>query len=111
MALFPGVSRSGSTTWTGTRLGLSHANAAKYSFFLGMVAIAGAAAKTAWDVVKGKDVVAFPTGALVVGFVVSALVSFAVIRWLLNFFRKHTLVPFGVYLMVLGAIVLVWPWK
>jgi len=55
----------------------------------------GAAAHTRWS-------------ALVVGFVVSAVVAFAAVKWLLGYIRTHRFTPFAIYRIVLGVALLLW---
>jgi undecaprenyl-diphosphatase len=106
IALLPGVSRSGSTTWAGTRLGLTHQSAARFAFLLGIPAIFAATAKTFYDVYKTHGLATIDIGILLTGLAVSALVGVFVIRWVLTYFQKHTLLPFGIYMIVAGLTVL-----
>lgn len=107
LSLIPGTSRSGATILGGMLLGLSRACAAEFSFFLGIPTMAGAGAlKTvkfflSGNVLSGKELLI-----LGVATVTAFAVSIAVIRFLLDFVRRHSFAPFGVYRILLGALVL-----
>lgn len=103
LALIPGVSRSGSTISTGLLRGFTHAEAARYSFLLGIPAIAGAGAfegRALFDagVAVGSDII--------VGVAVAALSGYAAIAFLLRLIGKSGLSPFGVYCMVAAVVAL-----
>lgn len=99
LALIPGVSRSGSTIFTGKMLGLDREEAARFSFLLGSIAIAGAGLLTALDF---KDaIVDWPT--MLTGFAAAFLSGLAAIAWLMKYLRQHSLKVFGIYLLLLGA--------
>ena len=104
LALIPGVSRSGSTISTGLLRGFTHAEAARYSFLLGIPAIAGA------GLLKGKDLIDSGTGIsgeIMVGVVVAAISGYAAIAFLLRLIGRTGLAPFGLYCMVAGVVALV----
>ena len=107
LSLIPGTSRSGATILGGMLLGLSRPVAAEFSFFLGIPTMLGAGALKC---VKFFAAGLVPTGAelliLLVGTLTAFLTSLAVIRFLMDFVRRHTFVPFGVYRILLGAAVL-----
>ncbi len=101
VALIPGVSRSGSTISTGLLRGFTHAEAARYSFLLGIPAIAGA------GLLKGKDLIdsgAGISGEILVGVVVAAVSGYAAIAFLLRLIGRTGLAPFGMYCMVAGVV-------
>ena len=104
LALIPGVSRSGSTISAGLLRGFSHAEAARYSFLLGIPAIAGA------GVFEGLEV--FDSGANVgseifVGVAVAAISGYAAIAFLLRLIGRSGLSPFGIYCMVAATVALI----
>jgi len=104
IALIPGVSRSGSTISTGLLRGFTHAEAAHYSFLLGIPAIAGA------GLLKGKDLIDSGSGissALLVGVAVAAVSGYAAIAFLLRLIGRTGLAPFGVYCMIAGVVALI----
>ncbi len=104
VALVPGISRSGITISAGLLRGFERAEAARYSFLLGIPAIAGA------GLFKGIELAGEPggiPGAVYVGLLVAAVSGYAAIALLLRLIRRIGLVPFGVYCLVVGAIALV----
>ena len=110
MALVPGVSRSGITICAGLLRNLDRATAARFSFLLATPAIAGAAAKDAWDLMRhGGGMAGIPPDmrtALVVGVIVSAISGALTIQFFLNFLRRRPLTFFVWYRVVFGIIVI-----
>ncbi len=104
LALIPGISRSGTTIATGMLMGLKRESAAKFSFMLGAIAIF-AANVYALVLLKHGAVMPDLTFTLV-GTLSSFIFSIISISWLLKFLSKHTLRPFSVYLMIVGALIL-----
>ena len=105
-ALVPGVSRSGATITLGLFLGLKREEAAKFSFLMSVPIIAGAGSlKVAQVVAAGMD--ARQVLMFVVGFVVSAVVGYVTIRFLLNYLTNHSLRAFAYYRFALAAVVAV----
>lgn len=102
IAILPGVSRSGSTIFTGTMLGLKREEAARFSFLLGSIAIAGAGILTAFDL--DNSPVEWPL--LTAGFLSSFVAGFLSVKWLMNYLKKHSLRVFGVYLIGVGLLTL-----
>lgn len=103
VAIIPGVSRSGSTIFTGTMLGMRREEAARFSFLLGAVAITGAGILTALDL-NGATV---EWGVLTAGFISSFIAGFLSVKWLMKYLKHHSLKVFGIYLMSLGALTVV----
>ncbi|HRI70482.1 MAG TPA: undecaprenyl-diphosphate phosphatase [Polyangium sp.] len=104
-SLWPGASRSMTTIVGGQMAGLSTSTAADFSFLL---AIPTLGAATVYDLLKnGRALLESPTGAssLVIGTVVSFVVALAVIATFLRYLKRYGLAPFGVYRIVLGAVV------
>ena len=109
LSLIPGTSRSGSTILGGILLGVSRATASEFSFFLAIPTMLGASAlKLLKYLMEGMTPSGMEIGVLVVGCVVSFLVSLFVIRSLMEYVRKHNFSAFGVYRIVLGALVLLY---
>ncbi len=96
--LFPGFSRSGATMSTGLLLDLDRVTATRLSFFLGIPSLTGAGLYELKDA-TGGGVGALP---LAVGTVVSFVVAYASIAWLLKFVAKHSFNAFVVYRVVIG---------
>ena len=112
LSLIPGTSRSGSTILGAIILGVARPAGAEFSFFLAIPTMLGA---SALKVLKyGKDILdgvaAVPTGMeitdLVIGCVVSFIVSLLVIKGLMEYVRKRSFAVFGVYRIILGALVI-----
>ena len=103
-AIFPGTSRSGATIIGGLLIGLSRPNAAEFTFYLAIPTMLGA---SLLKLVKfGFAFTGMELIILLVGMIVSFLVSVVVIKFLMNYIKKHDFKPFGYYRIVLGIIVL-----
>jgi undecaprenyl-diphosphatase len=109
LALIPGTSRSGSTILGAIILGVARPAGAEFSFFLAIPTMLGASAlKLLKFVLSGVPVTGSELGILAVGCIVSFLVSFVVIRGLMEYVRKHSFRVFGFYRIALGILVLVY---
>jgi len=106
LALFPGVSRSASTIVGGRVLGLGREAATAYSFFAAVPVLTLASGYTLLKAVLAGDVGTAQLPSYAVGTAVSYLASLVAIRFLLKFIARHTFVGFGVYRMVLAAVLL-----
>ena len=107
LSLIPGTSRSGSTILGAILLGVGRSAGAEFSFFLAIPTMLGASAlKLLKYLLEGV----LPTGTeiavLLVGCVVSFVVSLLVIRGLMDYVRRHSFRAFGIYRIILGAAVL-----
>ncbi len=107
LALIPGCSRSGSTITAGFFRNLNRESAARFSFLLGLPAffLAGM-----FELFKEKDSLMGPnahTMSLIVGTLVSAVVGYLSVWFLLSYVRKHSLMIFVVYRIALGVIIIV----
>ncbi|MFF7899032.1 undecaprenyl-diphosphate phosphatase [Streptomyces sp. NPDC088817] len=98
--LFPGFSRSGATMSTALILDLDRVAATRLSFFLGLPALTGAGIYELKDAL-GENVGAVP---LAVGTVVSFVVAYGSIAWLLKFVAKHSFNAFVVYRILVGLL-------
>lgn len=109
LALIPGASRAGVTMSAGLALGLTREAAARFSFLLAMPVIAAAGV---WQARGLAGLDSGPAGAalrwdiLAFGAGVSAAVAFVCIHWFLAFVRRHSLLPFVVYRVALGVVLL-----
>jgi undecaprenyl-diphosphatase len=104
LALVPGVSRSGVTISTGVISGLKSEMAAKFSFMLGAVAIFAANVYAFFSIERGAII---PNARFILlGFGTSFIVSFVAIIFLLKYLEKHTMRAFGVYLLLVGILIL-----
>ncbi|MDQ1671246.1 MAG: undecaprenyl-diphosphatase [Actinomycetota bacterium] len=102
IALVPGISRSGATISAGLLRGLDRVTATRLSFFLSIPALVGAGLYELKDAVQES----VPVGPLVVGMVVSFVVAYASIAWLLRFVAGHPITLFVPYRVALGLLLL-----
>lgn len=102
LALCPGVSRSGATIVAALLLGVRRTEAARFSFLLGIPAVAGAGLLEARQAVHALGPGAWLP--LTVAMVVSAVTGYATIAWLLRFLGNHRLVGFSVYRVAVAAV-------
>jgi undecaprenyl-diphosphatase len=103
LALFHGVSRSGSTITAGLFANLKRDVAARFSFLLGTPIIVGAGLKQAYDVLQLGGIPADQQLGFVLGFLASLISGYAAIWFLLRFLRRNTTMPFIVYRVLVGA--------
>ena len=109
LSLIPGTSRSGATILGAILLGVSRPAGAEFSFFLAIPTMLGASAlKLLKYLLEGMLPTGMEIAILAVGCGVSFLVSLLVIRVLMDFVRKHSFAPFGIYRIILGAAVLLY---
>jgi undecaprenyl-diphosphatase len=113
-AVFPGTSRSMATIAAGQLAGMSRASALEFSFFLSIPTMVAA---TGYDLLKSlRHSAANPIGTgnidahgwvlLAIGFVLSFLVAYMSVAWFMAWVRRHGFVPFAVYRIIVGALVL-----
>ncbi|MFD8303801.1 undecaprenyl-diphosphate phosphatase [Streptomyces sp. NPDC059690] len=100
--LFPGFSRSGATMSTALVLDLDRVAATRLSFFLGLPALTGA------GIYELKDALGAGVGAapLLVGTVISFVVAYGSIAWLLKYVAKHSFNAFVIYRIIIGVLLL-----
>ncbi len=107
VAILPGISRSGSTISMGITVGLSRYLAARFSFLLGAIALAGAGCKLLLDFQSDPSAISQQEIlTLSVGFVTSFLSGYLTVAFLMKILKTRTLYPFAIYLVVMGAFVL-----
>ena len=107
LSLIPGTSRSGSTILGAILIGVGRSAGAEFSFFMAIPTMLGASAiKGLKFILSGVSATGTEIGVLVVGSVVSFIVSLLVIRGLMEYVRKHSFAAFGIYRIILGAAVL-----
>ncbi|MBK8987058.1 MAG: UDP-diphosphatase [Chloroflexi bacterium] len=102
VALFPGVSRSGSTIVGGLLRGFDRPTAARYSFLLGVPVILGAGLLSLLDIVTA-EVMVYSTAVYLAAFLAAAISGYACIAFLLNWLRSHSLYIFAAYTALLGG--------
>lgn len=109
LSLIPGTSRSGSTILGAILIGVGRSAGAEFSFFMAIPTMLGASAiKGLKFVLSGVSATGTEIGVLIVGCVVSFVVSLLVIRGLMEYVRKNSFSAFGVYRIILGVVVLVY---
>ncbi|MCB9459344.1 MAG: undecaprenyl-diphosphate phosphatase [Anaerolineaceae bacterium] len=104
-ALIPGTSRSGMSILGGMISGLDRKVATQFSFYLALPTLGGATIYkflTSLDQISGSDMVL-----LILGAVISGIVAGASIAWLLRYVARNNFIPFGVYRIIVGVIILV----
>jgi undecaprenyl-diphosphatase len=114
--VFPGTSRSMSTIAGGQLVGMSRASALEFSFFLSIPTMVAATGYTLFKSLRGghgenpigvAQIDAHGWIVLAIGFVVSYIVAYASVAWFMAYVRKHGFVPFAIYRLILGTLVLV----
>ncbi len=103
-ALVPGVSRSGASMVGGLLTGLDRPTATTFSFYLAIPTLGAATVVDLLGSLRQLNADNLPL--LLIGTVVSAVVAGASIRWLLGYVAHHTFVPFGVYRIAVGLLLL-----
>lgn len=113
LSLVPGTSRSGSTILGAILVGVGRSAGAEFSFFMAIPTMVGASAiKGLKFILSGGGITQMEIWVLIVGCLVSFLVSLVVIRGLMDYVRRHSFSAFGAYRIVLGCAVLAcWFWK
>ena len=107
LSLIPGTSRSGSTILGAILLGVGRSAGSEFSFFMAIPTMLGASAiKLLKFLLSGVAITGGEVVVLIVGTVVSFLVSMVAIKALMNYVRNHSFSAFGVYRIVLGIVVL-----
>jgi undecaprenyl-diphosphatase len=104
LALIPGVSRSGATLSMGRFLGYEREAATRYAFLLAIPAVIGAGVFELKDVPNGENL--YGWGPTIVATVVSFVVGYAAIAWLLRYVTTHSYTPFVIYRIALGVATL-----
>jgi undecaprenyl-diphosphatase len=104
-ALIPGVSRSGSTLTAALALGFKRDEAARFSFLLGLPAIALAGLKEVWELHR-VHLGAHGWAVLGVGLLVASISAFFAIWGLMRILERFTAWPFVIYRALLGAVLL-----
>jgi undecaprenyl-diphosphatase len=106
LALLPGISRSGVTMAAGLRRGLSHEDAARFSFLLATPVILAAGALKLPDLTGplGHGI----GGQVLLGSLASAVGAYGAVRWLTRYFQTRTLTPFAIYCVLAGLASLIY---
>jgi undecaprenyl-diphosphatase len=106
-AVFPGTSRSAATIFAAMLAGMtSRPAAAEFAFLVGIPTMFAATAYELLDLYQSGAMQDENWGDLAVGFVVSAVVAFIAVKWLLRYIQTHRFTPFAWYRIVFGALLL-----
>ncbi|MBO6147136.1 MAG: undecaprenyl-diphosphate phosphatase [Lachnospiraceae bacterium] len=106
VATIPGISRSGATISVGLMLGIKKETAVKYSFIMSIPAVIGAAVLEIKDA-GGTTVTVSTVVAYVVGMIVSAVVGYFAIRFMIGVVRRKRYIYFSIYCMVMGLVAII----
>lgn len=101
-ALFPGISRFGITMSAGLSRGLSHAAASDFAFLIATPVIVGAGILKLPKLFHSD--ISHILGPVLVGSIISAICTYLSIAFLVKWFKTHTLFPFAVYCLIVGAL-------
>jgi len=101
-ALFPGISRFGITMSAGLARGLSHSAASDFAFLIATPVIVGASILKLPKLFDPE--ISHILGPVLVGSVVSAICTYLSIAFLVRWFKTHTLYPFAIYSLIIGAL-------
>lgn len=108
-AVFPGTSRSGATIVGALLLSVSRVVAAEFTFYLAIPVMCGASLlKLVKFMMEGLTFTPDEILILATGCVSAFVVSVFVIKLLMNYIKKHDFIPFGIYRIVLGAVLLIY---
>jgi len=106
VALIPGFSRTGSAIGGGLLMGLSHEDAARFSFLLATPIIGAAAVLKLPELFSSSNTqIIIPT---LIGAISAGVSSYFAIKFLVKYFQTRTLTPFGVYCLSVGIIISFW---
>jgi undecaprenyl-diphosphatase len=107
LALIPGVSRSGGTITAGLFMGYERRAAARYSFLLAIPAVLGSGLFELYKVIKNPGIEVFNAGETAAATVVAFGVGLLVIVFFMNYISKRSFLPFVIYRIALGLILVV----
>lgn len=109
LAIFPGISRSGSTIAGGLFQHIRRESAARFSFLMSIPIMLAAGGLSGYQMVTEVPNLGEFLPIMAVGFLTAMVVGYAAIRWLIKFLSDHSLVYFSIYCILLGsATILVW---
>jgi len=109
-AVFPGASRSGTTIVLALILGLNRSRATEFSFLLGIPTLLAAGGLEIFGELRKANGPQEDWGLLLLGTVVSAIVSFIVVKWLIRFVQSHTFEGFALYRILVGGVLIWYFW-
>lgn len=106
LALIPGVSRSGGTITAGLMMGYTREAAARYSFLLAIPAVFGSGFFQLFKAIKSPTDTT-PMGLTLLATVVAFVIALVVIGWFLKYISKRSFMPFVIYRVLLGVVIMV----
>ncbi len=105
IAVMPGISRSGSTLSAGLIMGLKKGEAVTFAFMMSIPIIAASAVLGVKDIIEAPG--AFDWTVVVAGMIAAGVSGYFAVRFMVDFFKKHSVKIFAVYVSVLGVLILV----
>lgn len=102
---FPGTSRSGATILIALVLGLARVPATEFTFLVGIPTMLAAGTLETYKAIKVAGIHSENWSMVLLGFVVSAVVSFLAVKWLIRYIQTHTFVIFGWYRIGLAIVI------
>lgn len=102
LSVFPGISRSGSTITGGMTRNLKRRTAGQFAFLMAVPIMLAAGLLSGFDLLKVPNLQNF-LPVMTTGFLISGIVGYFAISWLINYINDHSLIPFAVYCVLLGA--------
>jgi undecaprenyl-diphosphatase len=106
LALFPGVSRSGSTIAGGMTRDLKRGDAARFSFLMSVPIMLAAGGYSVFNLLKMPDLNDF-LPVMAIGFITAGVVGYFSIRWLLGYLQTHSFKVFAIYCAAVAVIILI----
>lgn len=104
VAMIPGTSRSGATIMGALLLKVNREAATQFSFFLAIPTMLGA---TVYDLYKNYESLTLDgVGMIAAGFIAAFIAALLIVRWVVNFISKHGFVPFAIYRIAVGSVML-----
>jgi undecaprenyl-diphosphatase len=107
-AIFPGLSRSGSSILMAMAFGIARPAATEFSFLLGIPTLMAAGALQIYSEISKNGAAGEDWGMILLGTLVSALSAFVVVKWLIRFVQSHTFNGFAIYRILLGTGLLIY---
>jgi undecaprenyl-diphosphatase len=104
ISLMPGISRSGMTIAAALLMGLNRDAAARFSFLMAIPVIILAGGLKVVELLQSEETIDWSI--MLLGLTVSALVAYACIHWFMGFIRRFSMLPFALYLLALGTVIL-----
>ena len=105
VAIMPGISRSGSTLSAGLIMGLKKAEAVTFAFMMSIPIIAASAVLGVKDILEAPE--NFDWTVVVAGMIAAGVTGYFAVRFMVNFFKKHSVKGFAIYVAVLGGLILI----